>query len=162
MSKYEHISWYECYLVMDRTQKHKQNNFTKWSVTHTPAQTVFQYYIHTLSIMLFLIMISQHNYNNVKIYIIIYNILSGRVKGHYRAPCTIYCLLFAVKRFYVFCRLLCNCKSSLANFWLWVLRNLAKAGNHKHFLGMKVKTWTSKSFSLRIISNVWYLTLPCH
>ena len=44
----------------------------------------------------------------------------------------------------------------LVNFCTWILWKLVKAGNHKSFLGMKVKMWNSKIFSPQRISNVWY------
>ena len=37
--------------------------------------------------------------------------------------------------------------------------NTIKADNHGHFLGMKVKTWNSESFSLQIINNIIIVSL---
>ena len=43
--------------------------------------------------------------------------------------------------------------SFLANFCTWILWKLVRADNRGRFLGMKVKTWNSESFSPQIISN---------
>lgn len=65
---------------------------------------------------------------------------------------TIYCSLFVVINLHVFV----DCFTT-ANFCTWILRKLVKAGNHKSLLEMKVKTWSSKSFSPQIISNTKYM-----
>ena len=69
----------------------------------------------------------------------------------------IYCLLFTVKKFHVFYRLLHNCESFVTKFCDNVCKHDVKAGNRESFLGNEYEDVKQQNFFT--VNNKKYMVL---